>query len=497
MEAVLKSRALSRNPRLTALLRYLCERCFRGQTTSIKEYDIATDVFARPADFDQTTDAIVRVEMHRLRKKLKEFYSSEGADQPIEIVIHNGNYIPEFVPREITDSKPDREEQLTRTEPILPSPVKTQIRISRRFIWAISAVVMMALAVVVLAMVARRHATTAPAAHLSPKPLVDAVAALPPEAGYRMLCGSTKGGYRDRQGHEWGPDAFFSGGTAVELPSQPIYRSRDASLFRSLRSGEFSYKIPLRPGTYELRLYFADTSYSPGTAMEGGENVRVFNVLINGLPALRDFDIIADAGPSTGYVRVFKDIHPATDGYLHLGFSKLSELPLINAIEITPGIPGHLRPTRIVTQDNVLTDRNGLTWYPDNFFLGGRMLARFGDIAGADDPRIYERERYGRFSYAIPVASGRYAVSLHFAETYWGPDGQGGGGTGSRIFDVYCNGVALLRNFDMLQEAGSHRQLTRTFHNLQPNAQGNLLLSFVPVKNYATISAIEVIDETP
>ncbi|MBV9156163.1 MAG: malectin, partial [Acidobacteriaceae bacterium] len=334
MEAVLKSRALSRNPRLTALLRYLCERCFRGQTTSIKEYDIATDVFARPADFDQTTDAIVRVEMHRLRKKLKEFYSSEGADQPIEIVIHNGNYIPEFVPREITDSKPDREEQLTRTEPILPSPVKTQIRISRRFIWAISAVVMMALAVVVLAMVARRHATTAPAAHLSPKPLVDAVAALPPEAGYRMLCGSTKGGYRDRQGHEWGPDAFFSGGTAVELPSQPIYRSRDASLFRSLRSGEFSYKIPLRPGTYELRLYFADTSYSPGTAMEGGENVRVFNVLINGLPALRDFDIIADAGPSTGYVRVFKDIHPATDGYLHLGFSKLSELPLINAIEI-------------------------------------------------------------------------------------------------------------------------------------------------------------------
>ena len=116
-------------------------------------------------------------------------------------------------------------------------------------------------------------------------------------------------------------------------------------------------------------------------------------------------------------------------------------------------------------------------------------------VDGPDDPQIYGSERYGNFSYAIPVGDGRYTVKLHFAETYWGPNEQGGGGVGSRVFDVYCNGIALLRNFDMYKEVGPRQQIVKSFHGLQPNGQGKLLLSFVPRKNYANISAIEVIDE--
>ena len=48
----------------------------------------------------------------------------------------------------------------------------------------------------------------------------------------------------------------------------------------------------------------------------------------------------------------------------------------------------------------------------------------------------------------------------------------------------------------MFQEAGSHHQLIKTYHGLQPNAQGKLLFSFVPRVNYANVSAIEVVDET-
>ena len=65
-----------------------------------------------------------------------------------------------------------------------------------------------------------------------------------------------------------------------------------------------------------------------------------------------------------------------------------------------------------------------------------------------------------------------------------------------RLFDVYANGVALLRNFDIFKEAGGEdRPLHKVFHSLQPNAQGKLVFSFVPVKNYACINAIEVLDE--
>jgi hypothetical protein len=245
-----------------------------------------------------------------------------------------------------------------------------------------------------------------------------------------------------------------------------------------------------------MRLYFADQSYSPGVALEGGENTRVFNLTLNGEVLLRDFDIMADAGPNTADVRVFKDIRPANDGFLHWVFLKGNGSPLLNAIEIVPGIPHHLRPIRIVTQESALTDRSGTLWEPDNFFLNGRSIARSTTVGGPEDPHVYEYERYGNFSYAIPVSEGHYRVTLHFAESYWGANAPGGGGPGVRVFDVGCNGTPLLRNFDMLKEAPTRTQIVKTFEHLEPNAQGKLLLSFVPVKNYANISAIEVVDES-
>lgn len=498
LTAVLTSKTFSKNPRLAALLEYLCLRYFHGEMDAIKEYNIATDVFGRPADFDQGSDAIVRVEMHRLRKKLKDFYATEGAEQALEIVIQSGHYLPEFVVRrkdlEII-GPPIGGPLSSRSEaPFSPKLLKTQR--SRLWVWLAVAVGFVIAAIGVAALISLKRTSKNELSPAVATPSQPPPTAIRPGEGARLLCGSSKSGYRDRQGNEWGADAFYSGGVAREVAAQPIWRTRDPLLFRSMRFGEFSYNIPLKSGNYEMRLYFADTSYSPGSAMEGGENIRVFNVLLNGKLALHDFDIIADAGPNTADVKVFKDVIPASDGYLHVIFSRVTDMPLINAIEIVPGTPHRLRPTQIITQDSALLDRNGVTWYPDDYFLGGRTIARFGTVTGPDDPEIYARERYGNFSYAIPVANGRYAATLRFAETFWGPDGPGGGGKGSRIFDVYCNGTALLKNFDMFQEAGSHHQLIKTFHGLQPNAQGKLLFSFVPRVNYANLSAIEVTDET-
>jgi malectin (di-glucose binding ER protein) len=93
------------------------------------------------------------------------------------------------------------------------------------------------------------------------------------------------------------------------------------------------------------------------------------------------------------------------------------------------------------------------------------------------------------------VAEGKYGITLYFAETYFGALGPGG--VGSRLFDVYCNGEALLRNFDVFKEAGgANRALQKTFHGLRANAQGKLVLTFVPVKNYACLNAIEIVDES-
>lgn len=503
MRTVVASKTFSKNPRLTALLEYLCIRCLEGEAESIKEYNIATDVFRRPVDFDQSTDAIVRVEMHRLRKKLKEYYASEGSEEPLEIVIQSGQYQPEFVIRQKTEPAADEQvaavTDFTSAWTQMPAiaPPK-QHRPKSRSVLGFAIALGGLLLIVGLATITFygvHRASQAPPVSALEHAAPATPAVIPAGFGARILCGASATSFRDREGNVWSGDAFFLGGVAQDASGKLIYRTRDPFLFRHLRAGEFSYKIPLKPGIYELRLYFADTFYSPGPAMEGGENVRMFDVVLNGSTLLQQFDVIADAGPNTADVRVFKDIQPASDGFLHLALKKGTDTPFLNAIEVIPGIPHQIHPIRILTQDALVTDRLGVSWSPDTYFQGGRAMARQGTVEGQYDPQIYGRERYGNFTYAIPVADGFYTVKLYFAETYWGPTGQGGGGVGSRVFDVYCNGIALLRNFDMYKEAGLNRQIVKTFQHLQPNGQGKILLSFVPIKNYANISAIEVLPE--
>ena len=90
--------ALGPSSRLARLLQYMGEKYFAGKIDDLQEYNIATEVFGRsPATFDSSQDAVARVETHRLRKRLKEFYSSEGKDHPIQLSIAAGSYVPRFV----------------------------------------------------------------------------------------------------------------------------------------------------------------------------------------------------------------------------------------------------------------------------------------------------------------------------------------------------------------------------------------------------------------
>jgi len=69
-DAVIK--AFSESPRLARLLGFVGEKYFLGEIDQINEYNIATEVFGRSkVAFSASEDAIVRVEAHRLRQKLK------------------------------------------------------------------------------------------------------------------------------------------------------------------------------------------------------------------------------------------------------------------------------------------------------------------------------------------------------------------------------------------------------------------------------------------
>jgi hypothetical protein len=75
------------------------------------------------------------------------------------------------------------------------------------------------------------------------------------------------------------------------------------------------YDIPLRPGVYEVHLYFVASD-------PAGEKLSTFSVDINGVPVLQRFDVNSDAlGDNIADERVFRDVSPAKDGILHLRFA--------------------------------------------------------------------------------------------------------------------------------------------------------------------------------
>jgi hypothetical protein len=86
-------------------------------------------------------------------------------------------------------------------------------------------------------------------------------------------------------------------------------------------------------------------------------------------------------------------------------------------------------------------------------------------------------------------------VTLHFIEHHAAAGGAAPAAPGDREFNVFCNGKTVLANLNILEQAGENRPLVRKIKGLEPNAQGKLLLEFVPVTRYATVSAIEVIPE--
>jgi hypothetical protein len=106
--------------------------------------------------------------------------------------------------------------------------------------------------------------------------------------------------------------------------------------------------------------------------------------------------------------------------------------------------------------------------------------------------KLFEWERYGHFHYVSPVVAGRdYRVRLYFSEGWFGVSNGGPGGPGSRVFDVYCNGTTLLKDFDILRSQQNGAAVITAEH-VKPTAHGMLELEFTPIKNYSLINAIEV-----
>src|SRR5215471_16841679 len=93
---LVSSKTLHGSESLCRLLRYLAQHALEHPGSPLKEYQIATEVFGRPRDFDPHLDSTIRVQAGRLRLKLAEYYAAEGAADSILVELPKGTYVLNF-----------------------------------------------------------------------------------------------------------------------------------------------------------------------------------------------------------------------------------------------------------------------------------------------------------------------------------------------------------------------------------------------------------------
>jgi hypothetical protein len=101
IERLTSSSVLHGSESLCNLLRFLTKQALEHPGSAVKEYQIATEVFGRAADFDPRMDSTVRVQTGRLRSKLAEYYASDGIDDRVVVEIPRGSYHVTFHQREL------------------------------------------------------------------------------------------------------------------------------------------------------------------------------------------------------------------------------------------------------------------------------------------------------------------------------------------------------------------------------------------------------------
>ncbi|MCU1323435.1 MAG: hypothetical protein JWM43_3084 [Acidobacteriaceae bacterium] len=114
-QRIAASGTLGRSRLLADFLLYIVDRHIRDRADEITEQQLGVLVFGRAEGYDASEDNIVRSYARNLRKRLDEYFATEGKEENLLLEIPRGGYAPSFSMRRIETSLPSYE--LTNSEP--------------------------------------------------------------------------------------------------------------------------------------------------------------------------------------------------------------------------------------------------------------------------------------------------------------------------------------------------------------------------------------------
>jgi hypothetical protein len=107
-QRIAASGTLGRSRLLSDFLLYVVDRHICDRTDEITEQQIGVLVFGRAEGYDSNDDNIVRSYARNLRRRIEEYFATEGKEETLLLEIPRGGYSPCFSPRRVeTATEPD------------------------------------------------------------------------------------------------------------------------------------------------------------------------------------------------------------------------------------------------------------------------------------------------------------------------------------------------------------------------------------------------------
>jgi Malectin domain len=172
-----------------------------------------------------------------------------------------------------------------------------------------------------------------------------------PHEAQRMIFGYTgRQDYVDSEGNAWRPATEFTqrlgfGVDSIQRcwwnkrRSMYIGGTKDEEIYRyGVHAPEFCANLTVGPGSYLVRLHWADTPETPWMEREGKWDTvtRPTTVQINGQTVIENLNVRQKVGTFHAYTREFPGIHPV-NGVIELHFTSMADHDaMIQAVEILP-----------------------------------------------------------------------------------------------------------------------------------------------------------------
>lgn len=167
----------------------------------------------------------------------------------------------------------------------------------------------------------------------------------------------------------WDADRFFTGGGTSTTSAAISGASGDyLSMYQSQHLGNTTYRFPVPNGDYIVVLYFAETYFKAPLK-------RVFDVNIQGMNVLNQFDIFSFFGSNSGNEQSFR-VKSVTDGEIKIDFTNAThDQPSISGIAIYTSIDAAPIPG-MIQAENYRRGNEGVAYHDTSVGNNGNIYRK-------------------------------------------------------------------------------------------------------------------------